>query len=565
VEVARRSDDEAVAIRSPPSARRHRAWVRESSGEWALAFVLPLALALVCLRSLARPGYLLQVDIVFGPRPAPVVAGFGAPVALLQSAAVQLLGGQAAGRLYAVGALFLAGFAPMVLLRRAPWYARCFGGVLGVLNPWVYDRMVEGQWSVVVGGAGLFLWVAAWEHLQARPGPRQALLLSLAGAGTAAFSPHMLGPLAVLAVAGAGWYRIWRDRPRLEWTLAAVGLTAVLLSYSVLAFFVGHGERSYETVKQYTAADFAFFRSTPSPHLGLLVNLFGLYGYWGERLGRFPLTNDGAPWWPLTTSLIVAAAVSGAYLQRSRAWFLPCGLLGLAVGASTATVAGRDAAAWLSQRVPLVGAYREPQKWSALWLLALVTLAAAAVERLAGSPRRRRDRLRRAAAPVLAYLLVLAALVPGGETQIRAMPRIVEPLEYPSYWYRTRDYLAAEVPPGDPIVVLPWHLYQMLAISEGRLVANPGGVFFPGHVVVPRNLEIPGRATDVVSRYDRLSVLVEREGQRTCALAREIRRAHVRWVVVLDAPEGAQATRTLRRCGFSLAQGRPGRTAVLRG
>jgi hypothetical protein len=185
---------------------------------------LPLAIALVCLRSLARAGYLLQVDIVFGPRPGPIPAGFGAPVALLQTAAVDLFGGEAAGRLYALGVLFLAGFAPMVLLRRAPWYARCFAGVLGALNPWVYDRMVEGQWSVVAGGAGLFFWVAAWEHLQARPGLGRAILLAVAGAGTALFSPHMLGPLGVLAVAGACWHRIWRDPRWLRWTLASLAI-----------------------------------------------------------------------------------------------------------------------------------------------------------------------------------------------------------------------------------------------------------------------------------------------------------------------------------------------------
>lgn len=551
---------------SKPSTHRHRAWVRESSGEWALAVGLPLALSLVCLRSFTRPGYLLQVDIVFGPRPGPVAAGFYAPVALLQNAAVELLGGQAAGRLYAAGALFIAGFAPMVLLRRAPWYARCFAGILGALNPWVYDRMVEGQWSVVVGGAGLFLWVAAWERLQARPGPGSAFLSSLAGAGTVAFSAHMLGPLAVLVLGGTARQRIWSDRRRLQWTLAALGMLAVLLSYGALSFFAGHAERTYQTVKQYTEADFAFFRSTPSPHYGLVVNLLGLYGYWAERLGRFPLAHEAAPWWPLTTGLLVGAALAGAYLQRSRAWLLPCGLLGLAVSASTATGAGRGAAVWLSQRVPLVGAYREPEKWSALWLLAVVTLAAGAVAELARPARRRRaaGRYARAAAPALAYLLALAALFPAGETQIRAMPPILEPLEYPSYWYRTRSYLAHAVAHGDPVVVLPWHLYQPLPMSEGRLVANPARVFFPGEIVVPRNLEIPGRATDIVSRYDRLSVIIGREGHRSCALAREIRLLGVRWVLVLDAAQGARAGRTLRRCGFMLLEGRPGRTSVLR-
>ena len=108
---------------------------------------MPLVLSLICLRALLRDGYLLQVDIVFGPRPGPVLPGFGAPVSWLQAAAVDVLGGEATGKIYAIGALFLAGFAPMILFRRASWYAQCAAGFLGALNPWVYDRMVEGQWG----------------------------------------------------------------------------------------------------------------------------------------------------------------------------------------------------------------------------------------------------------------------------------------------------------------------------------------------------------------------------------------------------------------------------------
>jgi hypothetical protein len=218
----------------------------------------------------------------------------------------------------------------------------------------------------------------------------------------------------------------------------------------------------------------------------------------------------------------------------------------------------------LSDRIPLAGAYREPQKWSALWLLALVTLSAGAVESVARLPRPRPGSIRRAAAPALAYVLILAALLPAGINQIRAVPSIVDPVEYPDYWYRTEDYLRRSVPPDEPVVVLPWHLYQPLAASEGRLVANPARVFFPGRLVMPQNLEIPGRFTDVTSRYDRIGAVIEQEGHGSCAVAEAIRKEDVSWVLVLDGMEAREVTLTLRRCGLSLVQGRPGQTAVLR-
>src|ERR1044072_7929922 len=161
---------------------------------WLRSFVLPLALSLLCLRTIFHPGYLLQLDIVFGPRPGHVGLDVSTPAAALQAGAVRLFGGDIAGRLYAVGSLFLAGFGRMVLFRRAPWYAQSAAGFLGALNPFVYDRFVEGQWYVVIATAGLFLWLAAWETLEARPDLMRALLLAVCGAAIVSFDPHMAGP-----------------------------------------------------------------------------------------------------------------------------------------------------------------------------------------------------------------------------------------------------------------------------------------------------------------------------------------------------------------------------------
>jgi hypothetical protein len=533
---------------------------------WALlrSVVLPLVLSLICLRSLFRDGYLLQVDIVFGPRPGPVLSGFGAPVTALQAAAVDVLGGEATGKIYAVGALFLAGFAPMILFRRAPWYAQCAAGALGVLNPWVYDRMVEGQWGVVVAVAGLFLWLVAWEALQAHPDLTRAALLAACSAAIVAFDPHAAGLVAVLTVVAVAWQRLWRDRDRLRWTAASLAMFALLLVYGVVQFFVGGHSGSYENVRQFNRADFEFFRSVASDDYGLIVNLVGLYGYWGERIGRFPLATGGAEWWPLTTAVIVGATALGVWLRRDRAWLLLCGALGLVLSASTALPGGVDAAVWLSSRVPLVSAYREPQKWSALWLLAVVTLAAGAVEAIAASPASGRRRSPSTLAMALAYALAIAALIPAGTSQVRSLPTIVKPVRYPDYWYATAAFLERTVPGDERVAVLPWHLYQPLRATEGRLAANPAPVFFPGPLTVPHNIEIPGRATEITSRYDRIGLAVGQEAESACDLARTLRRLEIRWALVLDGAESAETMSRLRACGYSIVEGRPGFTGVLR-
>ena len=524
------------------------------TGPWARSVGIPLALALVCLRSLFQDGYLLQVDAVFGPRAAPIGSGFGAPVGLLQAAGVELLGGAWTGRLWAVGSLFLAGFAPMVLLRRAlvrPGGRR----VLAVLNPWVYDRFVEGQWGVLNAASGLFLWIAAWEGLKERPGPSPAALLALCTAAVAAFDPHALGPprrprarrcaldpdLATSASA-----RVVRRIPRLPRSVAGVSSDLVLRrrrarwlrdrpavhAGRLRVLPLGHERR---------------LRPDPEPDRPLRLL--------GGATRSFPACRRGRRVVAADSTVVVAAALVGAWLRR--AWLL-AGVVGLAVSASTALPGGVDAAADLTRRLPLIAAYREPQKWSALWLVAVVVLAACASDALA---RRGRGEW---AGPAVAWGVVVCALFPAGVAEIRSVATIVEPVEYPPYWFHTADYLARAVPDDEPILVLPWHLYQPLAVSEGRLVANPARVFFPGRLIVPQNLEIPGRFSEVSTRYDRIGAVIRRSGYRSCEVARAIRSENVNWVLVFDGVEGRGAVVGLRRCGFTLVQGRPGRTVVLR-
>ncbi|MHB1523806.1 MAG: hypothetical protein ACYCS9_01055 [Candidatus Dormibacteria bacterium] len=516
----------------------------EHLAAWARAVLLPLALTLWCLHSLAGPGYVLQIDAVFGPRMPLDLSGAGAPLTLV----AHLLGGYWSGRLFLGLSLFLCGFGPMVLLRRLTWLAQVPAGLLGVLNPFVYDRVVEGQFGVAAGVGAVFLWLAAWEFLQ--EGPRPARLLLAAGAGWLAvvLDQHTIGPILVLVLVSLIWRRAWREPGRIVWGLGSLALMVVALSYAVPPFFFGHHGGTYATVRRFSRADLVEFRSTPSPLYGLWVNLLGLYGFWAERLGRIPMVNAGAAWWPLASFALTALALAGAWLARERVWLLGTGLLGLLIAGSTGTGTGQRAFLWLMQRLPLVGAYREPEKWSGLWLVALVVLGAAAVDVLARSPGRA------GWARGLALTMVAATLLPAGAGMLRELPATVRPAQYPRGWGRAATYMERHIPAGAPILVLPWTLYEELPFTGNLLTANPATVYFPGHLTSPNDLQIPGAVTEAHAPGN-LTQLALDPLAPDCALARGIRQLGYHWVIVEPAPGGQQAASALLGCGFAVRSG----------
>ena len=532
---------------------------------WLLRTVAVAALvAAVCLRSLLQHGYLLQVDSVYGPiRPLPGW-GFYAPILLIEDALSHVIGSTATGRLYVTGALVLCVAGPMVLLRDRPWYAQCAGGLLGGLNPWVYDRIVEGQWGVAAGAGGLFLWVAAWEALQQRPRGTAAIRLAGLTVAIVALNESYTAVIGILLVAALLFTRAWRAAPVRRWTMAYLAMSALLLLYGVIPFFLGAGDRSIALLQTVGSPDFTAFRTTPSPRFGLL-DLLGLYGYWGERLGRFPLADGGTGWWPAAALGLTGLALVGAVRARHRRWLLASGAVGLAVSASTAIAGVRDALSAASTHFSLLGALREPQKFAVLWLVALVVLD---VEAISAPPctdpsvQRRGQRYRHLKG-FGAFAMVLATLLPAGAIQMRAVPEVVVPVEYPSDWTQAAAFLHSNVPPGTVVGVLPWHQYEALDFAGGRLVRNPASVIFPGNLLVPKDIEIPGTPSEIPPSRSTAGFGAYQPGAG-CALADALRGAGARWVVVEDAPGGLLDADRLQQCGFGLVEGQRGHTVVLR-
>jgi hypothetical protein len=503
--------------------------------------LLAIDIAVVVLRSIGRSGYLIQLDTAFGPRALDIHWSLYTPVAAVQSVSVHLFGGAATGRAYALIALALPGIGAAVLLRRFPWYAAATGIVLAQLNPFVYERMVEGQWAVVVAIGFLVLWVSALEHAISNPRLQACIVLGIVGAAAVTVDNHTVGPLVALTI-GAWWgYR--RSIGAHRALLLASATSFLLLAHGIVAFAISRGRFSYTTVSQFGPAAFSTFRANASSSFALLPRLFGLYGYWGERIDRFPAADGGVAWWPLPVAVLVALAVIGAKRDGRRAWLLGVGLVGVAVAASTALPGGARLAGHVADVFPLLAVFREPQKWSALWLVALVALVPGAMTR----PIAVGDR--RVPAPAVALCVVAAVLLPAGLSALRNTSKIVTPVRYPASWTAAADHVRRHVRPGDVVVVLPWHQFEVFDFI-GRPTIDPSGVFFPGHLFASTDGELPGEHAS--SDLERFASLARGRSQTACAFADALQDRSIRWaLVVLDLPDARRAAESLTACGWT--------------
>jgi hypothetical protein len=475
------------------------------------------AVTAVVLAPLALPGYALRYDMVFVPRqplswemiaPADALPR-AVPLDALVSLANLAVPGWLLQRIALVAVVYLAVLGAARLVPAGRTATRVIAALAYAWTPYLAERLLLGQWALLLAYAALPWLVAAARDLRAgRPGALPRLVIA---AAPAAVTPT--GGLIALATVAV----LLPLRSRV--TAAALGAVAALNApWLVAAATSDAGGRS-------DPEGVAAFAARAENWAGSWAALAGTGGIWNAQ--TVPASRS-SPLVPVVTLLLLAVAAAGLRELRRR-W--PGGadrLLVLAAGgflvAAAGTAPGAPALAWLVGHAPGAGLLRDGQKFLMPYALVLALGFALGAERLA-------DRLARRFEPAAGRVLLAgAALLPlvllpdlafGGAGALR-------PVRYPADWAAVATRVAAA--PGE-VLSLPFEGYQRYAWARGAVVRDPA----------PRYLDAPVLMNDALRVG---AVTVDGESPRAArvrehlAAGRPAAALGVRWVLVRRGAPG---------------------------
>ncbi|MEO3790587.1 hypothetical protein ABGB14_10260 [Nonomuraea sp. B10E15] len=416
--------------------------------------LLGAALAALALGPALGWGLVLRYDLLFVPD-APLLPDRGGfPRAVPSDLVVALLSRVLPveivqkGLLAGIFVLAATGAAALVAPERR--LARLVAAACFAWNIYLAQRLMLGQWALLLGVAGLPWAVRAtglrWTRLAA------ALLPAAIGG----FQAMLVSALTLLPIAVArrrvpvvaGILAVYS----LPWALPALGSGAVTDPAGVDAFAA--------------RADGPF---------GVLASLFSLGGIWSADAGL----PGQESWWSATTRLLlVAAGVLGYARLRSRperpAWWGGLAVAagaGFCVAALGAFPAGREALKGLIALWPGFGPLRDGQVYLApLVLVAAVGLAAAL---RSGAP---------ALVGVMAPVLVLPTLAYGAFGRLAVAA-------YPPEWRAVQRIVNDDPAPG-ALLSLPWGAHRAFAWNGGRVVLDPATKLFERRVIADDTLVV---------------------------------------------------------------------------
>jgi hypothetical protein len=449
-----------VSPARPASRERWRAAPR------ALAPALAgLVLGVAALGPALGPGFTLRYDMVVVPDP-PLAwpsGGFprSVPSDLLLAAAARVLPADLVQKAILLGIFVLAAAGAAALVPGGRLVPRLAAAVLYAWNAYLAQRLLLGQWALLLGYAGL-----PWAVRAAARGGTGRLALALLPAAAGGFQAMLVSAPAVLAVAATRPGRSWRA------TAAAAGvIAAYCLPWAVPALLSGASTDP--------AGVDAFAARADGPY-GTAGSLLALGGIWNAE-AEVPGQGE---WPPATARLALCLAAIAAYLWAGRtraarpAWWaglLAAAAAGLAVALAGAYLPGlpRTLIAWW----PGFGPLRDGQAYLAPLALLVAAGFGLLAARVTAPARGRRP------APVwpvavvvlLAPVLVLPGAAWGAFGRLDAVP-------YPAEWRRVQALVNDDPAPG-ALLSLPWGAHRAFAWNGGRVTLDPAVKMFARRVL----------------------------------------------------------------------------------
>ncbi len=505
-----------------------------------------LVLGLLALGPGLRRGFLLSYDMVFVPREPFTSAMFGlvggAPRAVPSDFAVavasRLLPADIVQKLVLLLIFVLACSGAAALLDREPALARLAAAVFYGWNPYVAERLIIGQWALLLGYAGL-PWVLR-AVLRLDDGKRGVARLALARLGLALL-PAAVGGFAAMAITVlvAAPVAVCTRRAR------TVAVTLAALAVGSLPWLI---PSVLHTVYADPAGVGAFAARADTP-FGAVGSLVMLGGTWNAT--TVPKAYGGH-WSAIWLALVLAAVAGYAVLGlRRRRWpgLATGAVAGLVIAAIGVTAPGRAVLRGAIGFWPGFAIVRDSQQFTAPLALAEAAGFGLAVAwsmhpRSFGRGRPQAERTggkHRAPAladapglalgvfALLAPVLLLPGLAWGAAGRLR-------PAAYPGVYLAAARAIDASRAPG-AVLLLPWAADRTPSWNHGevmldawpRLVSRP--VIWNDGTVVGNLALAPDDP-----RARRLDGVIASSGQLTAAL----RAAGVRFVVVDAAPPDAR-------------------------
>ncbi len=371
-------------------------------------------------------------------------------------------------------------FVPFVRSKKAKFFA----GIMFLVNPFIYFRLISGQVGVIIGAILLFVVIKLlMDYFESR-NKLKALKIGLILAFMAGISLHFFAMFCFFVFPLFFLFYFWKEYSNKDSnlkkfildTLVLFGLIVLVNLFWVALMFVPSSGFGFSAPYDETY----FFQSRALDQFNTALTSITMYGFWHES---YPKAIDMLPsfiWLPLFL-VILFVSVRGFVEEEDFFKKTPFALLALiavifATGVSApATKAIFD---FFFESIPFFSGFREPGKFIALIVMFYSVFGAVFIDRLSFSLEKSSRKI------FLALTILLLIILPliFSFNLFFGLNGFINSHELPKEYYSAKEFLSLDNS-NYQMVYFPFHMYIQFSFSDYK-TATPFAWFFNKETIV---------------------------------------------------------------------------------
>lgn len=458
-----------------------------------LPYIYFIILVLLILAPVLKPGFILSLDHVFTPifKKPDLPAGEFYLVSWFFYLVSKIIPSFILEKIWLFLILFLVALGSFRLLPTKSIFPKIFAGTFYLFNPFIYDRLLSGQWRLLTSYALLpFLFKILFEFKK-EPDFKKTLEIILLLSLISIF--HLRTLTVVLVIFAIYILLIISQNLKNKEYLISFFKQIVLIGagFFILNFYwiVSLFRHSNDLRFNVDSSQIFAFQTVADQKLGLFFNIFSLYGFWGEKGFHYQNLKDLVFGWQFLIVLIwilVTLGIFGGLRQKKIRDEVLILLILIPIAAIfSAGVAFKPLEIvhlFLEKNFFIFKGLRENQKFSEVLVLAFVYFGGWGLQFILEIFKKEKFFKAGFAAVAIALpLFYSSGLIWAAKGQIKTY-------QYPKSWYSVNQTLNFDQE-NFKILFLPWHRYLSFGFTDGKIIDNPAPIFFNQEIISADNLE----------------------------------------------------------------------------
>jgi hypothetical protein len=375
--------------------------------------------------------------------------------------------------------------------------------ILLVCNPFIYERLLAGQWQVVLGSILLFpLFYCCFSVIRfgARDIFLRSIFVSIFFIGLV--SPHFYAIAIVFICMWVAFCLIISSDTfsKLEPSKLLQNLLFFFFAslYWILPTIFAYARSSISVSKAFALGDWYAYAPTLNSDWGAVGTMMSGYGIWAQRYAwskqwLWPPIEQGV-WWYFAVLVLLIVIILGfcaLFLARREGsasntedknaalFLLSSGILSIifALGVSETSVESFNV--FLANNIPFWLGFRDTHKWIGVLMAIYVYLYAEGGQILL-------SRAKSLFARVCIYILLVVAPL-AYSPYVISISLQIRPTDYPKTWYEIDALLSEKT--NCNAIFLPWHQYYYLGMNNYILTGNLAPTFFHCNIYSSQDAE----------------------------------------------------------------------------